>query len=1025
MRHTFASLVLVASAATVPMRAQTEPPFPITVPPGYEIVRVAAAPLVNFPMLGGFDDRGRLFIAENAGVNLDEVALAAQKPSRIVMLEDTDGDGVFDRSSVFADKLTFPQGAQWLDGALYVASPPSIWKLEDTDGDGRADKRTEIATGFKFTGNAADVHGPFLHPNGRLYWCHGRKGHEIYQRDGSLVSKGLGARIWSCRPDGSDIQIHAGGGMDNPTVLTFSQEGEIFGSANIFQGSPRSDAIIHWIHGGVYPRADQEPVLAEFRRTGDLLAATAMLGHVAPAGVTLLRNSALGDDFTGNLMLAEFNTHRIMRIPLNRVGATYRGLPEIFASTADPGIHFTGVIEDADGSLLVINTGAWFRRGCPTSGVARTDVLGSIYRIRRTDARRSDDPRGLRITWNGLTAVEKSRLLADARPFVRDRAVAELVRSSADALDALQAALLSADYLARSNAVWALTRIGSPEAQRIARRAIADADFRVREVACQSVFVTVDREAFDAVVKLLADENPAVRREAARALGRLRNPAAIPSLAAAMMTATSDPALTHALIYALIEIDGPAETRRLLDHSAPATRRAGLIALDQMPDGALTPTPVFVALRDGATPLHTAALLIALKHPEWSREAAEFLEFAFAAEGTATLRETGAKLLGPLLATSAVRDWLRSRLSHKPNSPQIETRVVLDAIATSADAWDESWRAFITTRLRDPDEALAAAALRAVAVHRGRDFAAALRDLAHDTSRPAAFRVAALQVAAGEGKVTDVDSFGMLMQPFLTGGTPAARMQAAAVLGSATLDRSQLFALIELVPNAGPVELAQLLGVFQRGPTDPDLAARLLAQLQTTPARFGVTGATLQAAFRRFPEPAPANAALMVSEVMNAAVAQDSRVLELEKITTGGDSERGRVAFFSGAGACVGCHRAGATGANIGPDLSHIGTIRTKRDLIESIAFPSATIARGFETFRIERKTDAPLIGLIPRETGETVFVLTADGTEHAVPRSTISKQEAVTTSLMPPGLDRVLATPVLADVLAFLQSLK
>src|ERR1043165_8488428 len=99
----------------------------IQVPPGFEVTRVAGAPLVQFPMLGGFDDRGRLFLAENAGVNLDEKALAEQKPSRIRMLEDTDGDGVFDRSTIFAEGLTFPQGAQWFDGALYVASPPSIW----------------------------------------------------------------------------------------------------------------------------------------------------------------------------------------------------------------------------------------------------------------------------------------------------------------------------------------------------------------------------------------------------------------------------------------------------------------------------------------------------------------------------------------------------------------------------------------------------------------------------------------------------------------------------------------------------------------------------------------------------------------------------------------------------------------------------------------------------------------------------------------------------------------------------------
>ena len=73
----------------------------------------------------------------------------------------------------FADKMTFPQVAAWLNGSLYVMSPPGLWKLTDTTGSGVADKREMLMSGFDYSGNAADVHGPFAHPNGRLYWCHG------------------------------------------------------------------------------------------------------------------------------------------------------------------------------------------------------------------------------------------------------------------------------------------------------------------------------------------------------------------------------------------------------------------------------------------------------------------------------------------------------------------------------------------------------------------------------------------------------------------------------------------------------------------------------------------------------------------------------------------------------------------------------------------------------------------------------------------------------------------------------------
>lgn len=1003
--------------------AQTPPPAALQVPPGFEVVRVAAPPLVGFPMLGAFDEQGRLFVAENAGVNLNAAALTAQLPSRIRMLEDTDGDGTFDRSTVFADKLTFPQGVQWHDGALYVASPPSIWRLVDTDGDGQADTRSEIATGFKFDGNAADVHGPFLHPNGRLYWCHGRKGHEVYQANGTLVSKGIGARIWSCRPDGTDIQVHAGGGMDNPTEVTFDQEGNIFGTVNIFLANPRADAVVHWIYGGVYPRNDQERIHAEFKRTGDLLAPITQLGHVAPAGTTIVRSDSWSSDYRGNLFLAEFNTHRILRVPLAPDGATFRGRPEVFASTADSGVHFTDVIEDADGSLLVIDTGAWFRIGCPTSGVARPDILGGIYRIRRTGAPVATDPRGRALPWGQLSPEKIAALLADARPAVRDRAVAELARRSDAALGALTAALSAPEYLARSNAVWALTRIGTAESQTAARRALSDKDARVREAASQSAFATVDQGAADALRALLADPAPAVRREAARALGRLRTAAAIPQLAEALAATEQSPVLAHAYIYALIEIAQPAETEKLLAHSHPRAPRGALIALDQMTAGNLTPAAVFAALRSPDAELQSAALQIALKRPAWIRETSDFLSDAFADSANHGRVAAGAKLLTTYIALPEIRAWLQPHLATPP--PGLSTFTVLEAIAAAKATWDEAWRAPLLAALRSPDLTLAQAALRAIETHRARDFAAALRDLARDPNRPTALRVAALQTASGGDKTLDADSFQMLVQPFVTGGSPSSRQQAAAVLTGAKLSREQILSLATRLPAAGPVELPLLLGAFQRGPIDADIARALLTQLKATPARWSLVGADLQTIFRRFPAPAAEEAAPLIYEIINQNVAKDSRVTELEKLTVSGDPARGRKAFLAGAGACVSCHRVGDVGTKIGPDLSQIGRIRETRDLLEAIAFPNATMARGYETFSFSLKSGESLVGTIPSETANELIVATSDGRETPVARSAITKMEPVATSLMPAGLDRALAPADLADLVAFLRSLK
>ena len=121
-----------------------------------------------------FDDRGRLFVSENAGVNLSAAELEEKLPNSVRMLEDTDGDGRFDRATLFADRMTFPMGGAWANGALYVASPPNICTLADTTGDGVADKREVLVSQFGYTGNAASVHGCFAGPDGRIYWCDGR-----------------------------------------------------------------------------------------------------------------------------------------------------------------------------------------------------------------------------------------------------------------------------------------------------------------------------------------------------------------------------------------------------------------------------------------------------------------------------------------------------------------------------------------------------------------------------------------------------------------------------------------------------------------------------------------------------------------------------------------------------------------------------------------------------------------------------------------------------------------------------------
>src|SRR4029077_638182 len=226
---------------------------------------------------------------------------------RILLLEDTDGDGKFDTSKVFVDQLVFPQGVLCHDGALYSLSHPSFWRFRDTTGDGKADEREAMISRFNFNGNGCDIHGPFLGPDGRLYWTDGRHGDKVKTREGSPL-EGFASRIWRCRPDGRDIERLCGGGFDNPVELAFLPTGEIIGTMDQGPG----DALLHFVEGGVYPM--DHPCVKEFARTGPMLGAVRQYAAALPValcGLCRYRSLAFGNDFHGSLFSAQFNVHRI------------------------------------------------------------------------------------------------------------------------------------------------------------------------------------------------------------------------------------------------------------------------------------------------------------------------------------------------------------------------------------------------------------------------------------------------------------------------------------------------------------------------------------------------------------------------------------------------------------------------------------------------------------------------------------------------------------------------------------------
>src|SRR5207302_9734045 len=119
---------------------------------------------------------------------------------------------------------------------------------------------------------------------------------------------------------------------------------------------------------------------------GDLLPVTTHLGPAAACALTRYASRVFGDDFQDNLFATLFNLHKVTRHVLEPDGATFSTRDSDFMVSDNMDFHPTDVLEDADGSLLVIDTGGWYKICCTTSQLWKPDVSGAIYRVRRKGA---------------------------------------------------------------------------------------------------------------------------------------------------------------------------------------------------------------------------------------------------------------------------------------------------------------------------------------------------------------------------------------------------------------------------------------------------------------------------------------------------------------------------------------------------------------------------------------------------------------------------------------------------------------
>ncbi|MBA3483804.1 MAG: HEAT repeat domain-containing protein [Pirellulales bacterium] len=1027
---TLAVAICIVAAPSIAHVAElaTAPSLPI-VPDGFSIELVAGPPLVERPIVAAFDYEGRLYVAESSGSNDPVEQQLAERPHRVVRLEDVDGDGRFDKRVVFADRMMFLAGAMFQGGSLYVSAPPSIWKLTDHDGDGVAEDRVEWFQGKTLTGCANDLHGPYAGPDGWIYWCKGAFAEQMHMVNGREW-KSSAAHIFRCRPDGTGLEPVMTGGMDNPVDVVFTPEGERIYSATYLEGDGRRDGLAHAIYGGVYGKVHD--VLDGHPRTGELMPTMALMSPTAPCGLERYEADAFGPEYRDNLFACQFNLRKVSRHALTPQGSTFASADSDFVTSDAVDFHPTDVLADDDGSLLVIDTGGWYKLCCPTSQLWKPDVLGGIYRVRRNDAPVVDDPRGRMIDWPNLTVKQLWTQLADPRPAVRLR-LSEEFASRRDTpemqqfLTDLEGTLLVEVGDAALARTWGLTRLETAPAKRITRRLLEHADPRVRQAALHAVSLHRDAEAFPQLLKLLASDSPAIRRVAAEALGRIGDDAAVPHLLAAAAKA-EDRILQHSITYALIEFADPSATQAGLASDQPETIASALIALDQMPGGTVTAEQVIPLLTSQENRLRDDAQWLVRRHPEWGGKLAGWFR-----EQLASLPEPTQGPLESMLIAFAGDAEIQRVLADAATSTdssaaarQLALRVMAQAkLGNLPTAWSDALASTIAAGDRHliplavaVARALPPAELPSAALNQ------ALTDVAADPRRSQDLRVAALAVVAGSLSTVDESQWTLLTAALAPELSVATRTAAADALTQAPLSPGQLDQLCSIIKAAGPLEINRLLTAYLRT-TEEQLGLSLLASLREADALPSLRMDVLRQALAKYSPAVQQRVDALESLVNVDAAAQRQRIEELLPRIADGDVRRGHAVFHSAKAACTACHVVGHAGGTVGPELTRIGGIRTDRDLLESILFPSLSFVQSYESTLILTAEGRAISGRILDETDEHYVVATGPAEETRVRREEVEEMQPGTISVMPAGLDKQLSVQELADLVAFLKNAK
>ncbi|MFP6610683.1 MAG: PVC-type heme-binding CxxCH protein [Pirellulales bacterium] len=936
---------------------------------GFEINLFAADPMIASPIQMNWDASGRLWVASSSVY--PQIKPGQKADDKIVILEDTNGDGRADKRIVFADELLIPTAVIPGDGGAYIAHSTELLHLADTDGDSRADKETVVLSGFGTEDTHHIIHTLRWGPAQMLYCNQSIYIHSHLETPWGVRRLG-GGGTWQLQPQSLKLQVVMRGCV-NPWGRHWNRWGASFATDGAY-----GDGICYTFPGATFPTAPGAK--ATIRGLNP--------GQPKMCGLEVLSGRHLPESWRGRMISNDFRGHRTASFVLQE---------------ADSGF-VSRRAEDLIRSSHLAFRPIDIKMG-PDGAIYIADWYNPIIQHGEVDFRdpRRDHAHGRiwRVTAKGRPLVKPPKLVAapigeilDAlklpEQWTRTQAKRVLAQRGAKAvappLRQWLAALSSEDEQFehdRLEALWTFQAIDVVDAK-LLRAVLQSTDHRARASAVRVLSHWHDRVdgSIDLLASAVADRHPRVRLEAVCALNVVGTPQAY-RLCLDALNHSVDKFIEHALRIALLgrgsqgSLVGARQFPQLLFRLEFAEDAAAIDPLLKMVDsGRLTPAQtdrVFVAVSQIGGPQHLAVV---------------FERILAAAPGN----PPGHIGLLKMLAHAAIGR------NAKPNGD-------LNRLA----------KLFGTE-----NRGLRVAALQLAGAWRLQPQRAALKRVATEGDEPTEIRIAAIAALAGLGGADSIATLERLIYSDLS-----LPVRSATVIGLAQLDvrpaaTGAAKLMSELPGEADPGDVIAALLQHKEGTKHLADAVRV-AKLKPDVAKLAVRA--VERSGRNLPE--------LISAFRTAGSLAAARTQWSDKelrafvddVGSKGNPTRGELIYRRQTLGCVKCHAIGGAGGRVGPDLVSIGASAQVDYLIESLLDPNKKIKENFHSLVVETNGGRLLTGINIGRTNRHLILRDAENREMRIPLTEIAEEENGA-SLMPAGLVDSLTRGELTDLVAFLSQL-